>query len=176
MINYKHYSSENIQEFINNPVEMKEAFTILMQKLITVQPITLGDLSSFKRDLLKKNNHFFVMKLDAKVVGVCLGNLKKDSFFVKSLFIDPKYHNVGLGKKLKIRVSAFMSSRYNVSKIESGFVLSSKIYSINESIANRKSKSSKKYSLEKKSENYIDRNRKLKPKTNIIIKKRAGRK
>jgi len=176
MINYKHYSPETIKDFMNNPVEVKEAFSILMQMLVTVQPITLADLSSFKKNLLKKNNHLFVMKSNEKVVGVCLGTLKKDNFFIKSLFIHPKVHDKGLGKKLKIRVSAFMSSKYNVSKIESGFVLSSKIYSINKAIVNRKNKSSKKYSLENKSENYIDRNRTLKPKTNIIIKKRVGRK
>ncbi len=176
MISYKHYSSEEIPNFIKDRAAVNETFSILMQYLTKIQNFTSREVSLFKKDLLKKNTHLFLVKSDSKIVGVCQGNLKNKSFFINNLYIHPDFQNKGLGRKLKLRVTTFMSSKYNVEKIESGTVISKKIYSINEDIVNRRNKSSKKeYSLEKKSEMYIDKFKKIKPKTNILIKKH-GRK
>jgi predicted GNAT family acetyltransferase len=177
MITYKEFIPENISLLLNNDSLLKEVFNIYDQGMPSNPEYKKIRENFFKKELKKEGQYIFIAFQDKSPVAITSGYLMDGVFNIQNVFVSPKHHGKGIGKKIQLRAIAYMSAKKKIERFVTLNVVNNKIYSINNSIVERKNKSvSKTYSLEPKksnNSNFFESNKTLKPKTNIIAKRQV---
>ncbi len=174
MISYKHYDINNLSDLLENKEFLKEIHKIKYENEV-VEKNYISRLTTYLFSN-KQNIEFFLILKDGKPIGFNQGLRYDNKYFSENQYILKEYRDKGYGKKLKLRVVAYLRAKKRVTLFSGRPVVNNRMYSINEFIANRKQKTSKgRYVLEKdplKNKPYLSKDGKEKPRTVLKFVKR----
>lgn len=173
-ISYKHYDDLNITKLLENKDYLKQMYSIFKEN--HHYNLKIYTLDFFITNYVaEKNKDFFLILRNNKVVGFNKGSIVDKYYFIDGTFIYSKFQGKGYGKKLKIRLVAYLSFKKKVENF-GGFILNNKIYGINEFIASRKNTSkTREYYLKEMSATYKSKDGALKPQNKLIVKRTGKR-
>jgi hypothetical protein len=158
MISYKYYNNLNLQELLKNKEYLKRMYE--MFKANNHYNYKIYHFKYFIENHIKgKENNFFLILKDNKVVGYNKGFIIGKTYYSKRTYILDRYQGNNLGSKLKLRVLTYLFSKQGITSFFGLSVVSNKIFKINEKIVNRKNLSkSREYFLKNLSKEYVDKN------------------